>query len=178
MTEILYPRKTLTLLFWDSALFPLERFLSGSKSGQNKRGKKPQSRKIELPWPSCSVLQTEGIFQRRPPTSTGTPPRPSLSTAAYYLLSLAHLWRWKVSLGFYGQVFQGPQMQQQAVCCAAVDPSDEHHHWYQGATPERQPHIPGSGICRIMSFHLERITDKAGTLLRLELFCISITKWN
>lgn len=31
--------KTLMLLIWESALFPLERFLLGSKSGQNKRGK-------------------------------------------------------------------------------------------------------------------------------------------
>lgn len=100
MTEILYPRKTLMLLVWDSALFPLERFLSGSKSGTIKREKKPQSRKIELPWCSCSVLQTEGIFQRRPPTSTGTSPRPCLSTAAYYLLNLTCPWRWKVSLAF------------------------------------------------------------------------------
>lgn len=87
------------LLFWDSALFPLERFLSGSSSGQNKRGKK--SRKCTLAFLSfCSPLQTEGILLRRPPTGAGTSPRASLSTVTYFL-SLMCPWRWKLCLRLY-----------------------------------------------------------------------------
>lgn len=165
-------QKTLMLLFWDSALFPLERFLSNSKSVQNKRGGKPQSRKTDLLWPSCTVFLTEGIFQRKPPTRADTSPRTSLSTATYYL---------NASLKKEGL----PQFLQtspsKAASWAVVDPSNEHHHWCQGATeatPGRQPHFPGSGICRIRSFWLERIIDMAGTLLCLALFCTSITHWN
>lgn len=88
--------KTLMLLIWESALFPLERFLLGTKSGQNKRGKdnnnNQSSNKMRAPpLAFCSVLQTEGIFLKRPPMSAGTSPRASPSTAACYFLCVPEM---------------------------------------------------------------------------------------